>query len=1050
MFKHKLFYTSLLTMAFCSVSTLLAQQIPITRIEQMPNLPVPYKMRNWKQVAAGYDSLVFNLGLSGRYLPLVWLNDNSINYPEHQSFGLHTVVGTTFPQSAEAINVLPAVIGATLVGIDKSRQNDYNWVLMCEEFFNKRPQENVYLNHPVTASGGDWWYATMPNIFFYQLYDLYPGTGDFNYQFTSVADRWLEAVQKMGGSSTPWQAPNMNYRGWRLATMTPYQGGVPEPEAAGAIAYLLYHAFVETGQSKYRIGAEWVMEFLEALNSNPSYELQLPYGVYTAARMNAELGSQYDIEKMLNWCFNVGPLRQWGAIVGNWGGYDCSGLIGEVNGVNDYAFIMNTFEQAGALLPLVRYDDRFARAMAKWLLNAANAARLFYTNYLPDSRQDSEDWAHQYDPHSYIAHEALRQSAYGGSPYATGDAVAGGWGATNLALYGSSHVGIFGGILDTTNVTGILQLDLLKTDYFHDDAYASYLFFNPYNEAKDVTIDAGSGVHDLYDAVTNQFLQTSVSGETAITIPADVAVLLVLTPAGGRVTYELHKMLIDGVVVDYRSDLPVANHPPRIKSLAAKKNTILINEAVKIYCTASDIDGNPVTFNWSASGGQIAGDSSAVVWTAPDSAGTYVISCQVDDGNGGAVKDSVLISVVERINSAPVIVRLTASPRKLDLGKTTNLSCTATDADGDSLSYTWTARHGSLNSGDSTAVWNAPLQAGNYPIICTVSDPHGGVAVDSIGVVVRDFSIIQTGELVAFYPFNGDAKDESGFNHHGTVVGALPARDRTGAANRAYSFDGVDDRINISNHDQLNFRDAITINFWMRVGMFYQREAYPISHGNWENRWKISITNQRVRWTVKTDQGIKDLDSETRLVSNRFYNITALFSGSDFEIYIDGELDAFSTWSGLILPTSYDLTIGQALPGNNQYNFKGTLDEIRLYNYALPLREIQNLADLSTSTTTPTTEKKLNLELFQNYPNPFNAQTTIFFQIHKAANVRLKIFDVLGKEVKSLLQEFLPAGRYRESWNGTNATNQPAASGLYFYQLQIDEVRLIRKMLLLR
>ena len=102
------------------------------------------------------------------------------------------------------------------------------------------------------------------------------------------------------------------------------------------------------------------MEFLDARSSNPSYELQLPYGVYAAARMNAELGTTYDIEKMVNWCFNVGPLRNWASLIGTWGGYDIHGLIGEES-FNDYTFLMNGFQQAGALIPMTRYDDRFAR-----------------------------------------------------------------------------------------------------------------------------------------------------------------------------------------------------------------------------------------------------------------------------------------------------------------------------------------------------------------------------------------------------------------------------------------------------------------------------------------------------------------------------------------------------------------------------------------------------------------------------------------------------------------------------------------------------------------
>ncbi|HEX9974592.1 MAG TPA: laminin G, partial [bacterium] len=366
-----------------------AQQIPINRIEQMPNQPAPYLMRNWKQAAMGYDSLAFNFNLTGQYLPLIWWDSTTTNYPEHPSFELYSAVGVFQPTSKEAVNVLPAVIGASLVSIDKSNQNGLNWVLMCEEFFNRRPEENIYLNNaPFGTSGNDWWYDTMPNIFFYQLYDIYPNTGDFAYQFITVADRWLEAVEKMEGSTTPWKKTNMNYRGWRFSSMTPNTSPVWEPEAAGAIAWILYNAYTETGKEKYRIGAEWCMEFLVSRGSNPSYELQLPYGVYTAARMNAELGTNYNMQKLVNWCFDIGTLRQgWGATLGNWGGYDCYGLIGEAK-YEGYAFIMNGFEMAGALVPMVRYDDRFARAIGKWMLNIANASRLFYPNYLPDDKQD--------------------------------------------------------------------------------------------------------------------------------------------------------------------------------------------------------------------------------------------------------------------------------------------------------------------------------------------------------------------------------------------------------------------------------------------------------------------------------------------------------------------------------------------------------------------------------------------------------------------------------------------------------------------------------------
>jgi hypothetical protein len=1035
--------------------TSFAQQINISRVDSMPNMPSPYEMRNWKQVALGYDAFVFDFNLTGQYLPLIFWSTNTVNYPNHNSFGLHTVVGTPYLNSAEAINVLPAVISASLVGINKSNQNGYNWVLMCEEFFNKRPEENVYLNSPVASSGSDWWYETMPNVFFYQLYDMYPNTGigDFAYQFTTVADRWLEAVLTMGGSTTPWHRPYMNYRAWKLSTMTPLATGVPEPEAAGAIAWLLYNAYVETGNPEYRIGAEWCMEFLDNWSTNPSYELQLPYGAYIAARMNAELGTTYDIERLVNWCFTThGNVRNWGATLGNWGGYDCYGLIGEAK-YDGYAFIMNGFEQVGDLVPMVRYDDRFARAIGKWVLNVANATRLFYPNYLPDENQDSEAWAHQYDPNSYIAHESMRESWMGFSPYATGDAIAGGWGATNLALYGSSHVGIFGGIIDTTNVEMILQLDVLKTDYFHDEAYPAYLYFNPYDVEKTVQIDVGSGQHDLYDAVTNSFLQTNVSGVTSFTIPPDAAVLVVLTPAGGTITYDFDKMLVNGVIVDYQSGHTVGNYSPRIKSLAADTTTVIFGENTTVYCTASDRDNDELSYTWNASGGTIVGSGTEVNWTAPNLEGTYVITCLVDDGNGGQDTDSMNIEVVESINHVPVILSLTADPQKIDLGATSLLTCMATDPDDDTLSYIWTSAYGTIFGGDSMVTWTAPENEGYYYVSCMVDDGRGGQTADSIGIVVQDFSNVGTGIPVAYYPFNGNANDESGLGNHGSVHGVMLVADRFGNANSAYYFDGVDDHIRVPSHASLNFRDEISISFWMKIGQFYSREAYPISHGNWENRWKISITpgDQTVRWTIKTDDGIKDLDSQTQLVTDTFYNITVLYDGSVVEIYIDGELDVFSSWSGLILPTTIDLTIGQVLPNNPNYNFKGVLDDIRIYNYALSVEEIQNIYNESASIKDPR-DYLTESQILQTYPNPFYKSIVIdYFLTDKGSTLTtLKVYNVLGKLIKTLVNKEERAGRYNISWEGKDSSERDLPNGIYFLLLERGESKDRKKIILIR
>jgi len=1028
-----------------------SQQLDINRISPMPDFPQPYLMRDWNTVALGYDSLVFNQNITGDYLPLIFFRNTTVNYPSDISFGLHTVVGTNSPTAGEAINVLPAVISASLAGIDKSNQNGYNWVKMCREYFNNRPEQNVYKNHPVDDSYDDWWYATMPNVFFYQLYDLYPQTIDFDYQLKSVADQWLKAVETMGGKATPWTEPYMNYRGWDLATMKPYTSGVKEPESAGALAWILYNAYKETGEVKYRMGAEWSMEFLNGLVSNPSYELQLGYGAYIAAKMNAELGTGYNLEKIVNWCFDIGPLRNWGAMIGTWGGLDVSGLIGEVNGNNDYPFLMNTFELASALVPLVRYDERFATAIGKWMLNASNASRLFYTNYLPDNKQDSEEWSHQYDPNSYIGHEAIRQSANGVSPYATGDAISGGWGATNLVLYGSSHVGIFGGIIDTTNITGILKLNLTKTDFFSQESYPTFLLYNPHADDKVIDLNIGSMNSDVYETISNSYLSTNVSGTVQISVSAKNSIVVVLTPSGISGEYNLNKYLINGIVVDYNAGQSVTNFPPRIKALMPAETKVLQGDTVLVYCEAVDNDEDILTFSWNSADGSIIGEDKIISWVLPNELGEQKISVLVSDNNGGEDYAEVIVEVVEDFNENPQILNFNANPRKIDLGSETEITCNALDIDGDELFYEWKSSSGNITGMGATIIWSAPTQSANYFVSCVVTDGRGGQAIDSISISVRDLSIKHTGNLICFYQFNGDAADESGNSNNGVISGASFTFDRFGNSSSALKFDGINDNVQVANNTSINFNKAISINFWINVNTFFDREQYIISHGNWERRWKISISNDKLRFTIKTSSGIVDLDNETQLKTSTLYNVTAVYSGSEMEIYINKNLDAFKYWSGDLLSTDIDLTIAQTIPGDNNYNFKGILDDIRIFDYALSLEEIDQLYDFSTKISDDNlNEIPSQSFLSQNYPNPFNGETNIKFQVSQVSDVKLEIFNLLGQKIKTLVEGSKTPGYYSINWNGKNEFGHGTNAGIYFLRFSAGNYNECRKVIFLK
>jgi hypothetical protein len=83
--------------------------------------------------------------------------------------------------------------------------------------------------------------------------------------------------------------------------------------------------------------------------------------------------------------------------------------------------------------------------------------------------------------------------------------------------------------------------------------------------------------------------------------------------------------------------------------------------------------------------------------------------------------------------------------------------------------------------------------------------------------------------------------------------------------------------------------------------------------------------------------------------------------------------------------------------------------------------------------------------LFQNYPNPFNPITSIRFHIPEFSTVSLKIYDALGREVSSLINEQMKPGIYNIEWDGSNF-----ASGIYFYRIETDNFVDSKKMMLIK
>lgn len=533
----------------------------IRRVDSLPARPTPAPLRDWRRFATNYDRLIFDLNRTGQFMPLNRLDSSQPNFAL-EGHWLPSYVGST-THGGEAINSLAAVLGATLAGLDKSNQGGRNWVQMQAQFYNEANGEGLVLNLPNTSSGQTFWYEIYPHILFYALVDKYPETArvplPLSHRTGSVsmeeivrrtAELWREAAGQMGGKTN---RADFNWTAFDFGSQRPvFNGRWREPDAAAGIAWLECMAYAKFRDSRFLEAARWGMDALERTSSSPIYENLLPFGALVAARLNAEQKTTYNLQKLVDGCFDANGSARYGVgmISGSWGSTPVDGLIGVATEVGGYAFAMNTFSQVGALAPIARYDPRFARSLGKWLLYVAHHARWFYPDAFGPDQQSSSFWKEDAD--HVIPYEGLRHEWDGKIPFASGDPIFYQWGPkTDLALYGGSHVGLLGGMQHPTSQSNIVAWDLLATDHFHAPAQPTFLCYNPEAGPLSVILPTFAQANMLlYDAVTGGFLSRNAA--QGFVIPGTQATVISVVSATAALATEGSRLLADGVPIDYR------------------------------------------------------------------------------------------------------------------------------------------------------------------------------------------------------------------------------------------------------------------------------------------------------------------------------------------------------------------------------------------------------------------------------------------------------------------------------------------------------------------
>jgi len=276
--------------------------------------------------------------------------------------------------------------------------------------------------------------------------------------------------------------------------------------------------------------------------------------------------------------------------------------------------------------------------------------------------------------------------------------------------------------------------------------------------------------------------------------------------------------------------------------------------------------------------------------------------------------------------------------------------------------------------------------------------------------------------LVAYFPFNTNANDESGYNNHGIIHGAKLTKDRFGKPFAAYRFDGIDDFIEIIPSGNIELLDEFTISIWVKFEGYKSNAKHPklldrqyIFDGNTHSKTTkedfvrdgFSLMCDLMRDKEEYIRGgfmFNNKDWKDIPVfaptKNEWHNYTYLRKNGKIYLYVDGELKNTTKAPTIPLDINHNWFVG-TFSGNNpnvssnnfNYNFKGSIDDLCIYNKAIEPVEVHDIFYYESSQN----NRKVTV-----YSSPFKElkkfkQTKVTYTdekfLLKSKKVKIKIWD---------------------------------------------------------
>ena len=287
------------------------------------------------------------------------------------------------------------------------------------------------------------------------------------------------------------------------------------------------------------------------------------------------------------------------------------------------------------------------------------------------------------------------------------------------------------------------------------------------------------------------------------------------------------------------------------------------------------------------------------------------------------------------------------------------------------------------------------------------------------------------------------ARDESGNHFHGVLEGGV-TWDLSGRFGGCVLFDGLEEKICISDHSKLDLAAEMTIDAWIFLKPENNRSIIV-------SKWKSTKDTEAGQYlfgftsghhlyftTAGADQ-IYTIYCESPVQFNQWTLVSAVFDHGRMGLFMQGvQVAAGRAPFTRIHSEEYesdDLYIGDLWTDSYApYSFDGKIDEVRISDKARYLiTDVEHEENIESPSA---------FEISQNFPNPFNDQTVIRFLIPQQSTVDLSVYNFSGQRVATLIRGVLPAGAHFISWNAAGQT-----SGNYFVILKSGAIIRTRKIL---